>query len=184
MSYDIFFVRRDPGQSFEDAIDATEEDFGDGDPGPLQDVDFEVWDRILPRARTILGDIEVFEDAESRSLTHPRTGIELSLIPGEVAINVGPGQSPVDSVELMHTVYMLARAVEDETGLEGYDPQLGEPITDVRAEKGRGPKPARHAEQEDQDHGPTGVITRPERPEKVQVPERPSRRRWWEFWKP
>ena len=184
MSYDIFFVRRDPGQSFEDAIDATEEEFADGEPGPLKDVDFEVWERILPRARAILGDIEVFENAESRSLTHPPTGIELSLIRGEVSINVDPGQSAVDSVELMRTVYALARAVEDETGLEGYDPQLGEPVTDVRAEKGRGPLPTRHAEQEDEDHGPTGVITRPERPETAPVAQPPAPRRWWEFWKP
>ena len=38
MSYDIYFVRRDPGQSFEDALDATEESF-EGDPGPLSEGD-------------------------------------------------------------------------------------------------------------------------------------------------
>ena len=30
----------------------------------------------------------------------------------------------------MAKVYELARVVEEETGLEGYDPQLGEPISD------------------------------------------------------
>ena len=35
MSYDIFFVRRDPGQTFEDALDGVEESYESGDPGPL-----------------------------------------------------------------------------------------------------------------------------------------------------
>ena len=55
MSYDIYFVRRDPGQSFEDALDATEESF-EGDPGPLSPVELEQWDEVLPVARAVLGD--------------------------------------------------------------------------------------------------------------------------------
>ena len=52
MSYDIYFVRRDPGQSFEDALDATEESF-EGDPGPLSPVELEQWDEVLPVARNL-----------------------------------------------------------------------------------------------------------------------------------
>ena len=33
MSYDIFFVRRDPGQTFEDALDSLEDSYEGGDPG-------------------------------------------------------------------------------------------------------------------------------------------------------
>ena len=49
MSYDIFFVRRDPGQTFEDALDGLEASFEDGDPGELTEVDLEHWDALLPR---------------------------------------------------------------------------------------------------------------------------------------
>ena len=42
MSYDIYFVRRDPGQSFADALDATEDSF-DGDPGSLGSAELEQW---------------------------------------------------------------------------------------------------------------------------------------------
>jgi len=43
MSYDIFFVRRDPGQSFEDALDDLEQSYEGGDPGPLTPDDLELW---------------------------------------------------------------------------------------------------------------------------------------------
>ena len=36
MSYDIFFVRRDPGQTMEDALADVEDSYEGGDPGPLQ----------------------------------------------------------------------------------------------------------------------------------------------------
>ena len=58
MSYDIFFVRRDPGQTFEDALDELEESFENGDPGELTEVDLEHWDALLPLVREILGDVE------------------------------------------------------------------------------------------------------------------------------
>ena len=55
MSYDIFFVRRDPGQTFEDALQDVEDSYEGGDPGPLTDTDLEVWDALLARARDVLG---------------------------------------------------------------------------------------------------------------------------------
>jgi hypothetical protein len=35
----------------------------------------------------------------------------------------------------MERVYALGRAVEQETGLEGYDPQLNQPLTDLAHSK-------------------------------------------------
>ena len=52
MSYDIFFVRRDPGQTFEDALDSLEDSYEGGDPGPLTEEDLELWDAVLPRAQS------------------------------------------------------------------------------------------------------------------------------------
>ena len=87
VSYDIYFVRRDPGQSFEDALDATEESF-EGDPGPLSPIELEQWDEVLPAARAVLGDVEEFSDETTRELSDRDTGIELSLFNGEIAIHV------------------------------------------------------------------------------------------------
>jgi len=203
MSYDIFFVRRDPGQTFEDALDDLEGSFEGGDPGELTDVDLEHWDAILPLAREILGEVEVDdEDEETRELTAVASGVELTMIQGEVAIRVPDERSPGDDLELMQAVYDLAHAVEDVTGLEGYDPQLGEPVSDRPEDE----TPTRRrwpddAEDEDDTGGrggigagqPVGARTlsgaaaadpRPEMaPDVPRDRSTVGSRRWWEFWK-
>jgi hypothetical protein len=204
MSYDIFFVRRDPGQTFEDALDDLEGSFEGGDPGELTDVDLEHWDAILPLAREILGEVEVDdEDEETRELTAVATGVELTMIQGEVAIRVPDERSPGDDLELMQAVYDLAHAVEDVTGLEGYDPQLGEPVSDRPEDE----TPTRRrwpddADDEDDTGGrgrlggagqPVGARTlsgaaaadpRPEMaPDVPRDRSTGGSRRWWEFWK-
>lgn len=189
MSYDIFFVRRDPGQAFGDALDDLEGAFENGDPGPLTDVDLEYWDALLPRAREILGDLEVDdEDDESRQLVARSTGVELTLIAGEVEIHV-PDDRPVeDDLELMSEVYELARAVEDVTGLEGYDPQVGEPVSggpDHDSPRRVWPGDDADDDATDDDLAGTGTTRSLTLPD--MTPDGPhghrAARRWWEFWK-
>jgi hypothetical protein len=129
VSYDIYFVRRDPGQSFEDALDATEESF-EGDPGPLSPVELELWDELLPVARAVLGDAEEFRDEMTRELTDPATGIQMSLFNGEMAIHVPVAARDETGGAVMVKVRRLAKEIERVTGLEGYDPQSGEPVSD------------------------------------------------------
>ena len=133
MSYDIFFVRRDPGQTFEDALDSVEESYDGGDPGPLTDEEIELWDALLPHAREVLGSqVEITQDdEETRELTDALTGIGLTFFQGEFEIHVPAEAAAGRDPELLDTVYELARAVEDATGLEGYDPQLGVPLSDT-----------------------------------------------------
>lgn len=187
VSYDIYFVRRDPGQSFEDALESTEESFAGGDPGPLTQVELEQWERILPHAKSILGEIEEFTGESKRELSHPATGLQLSIFPGEISITVPYWQSDEDSVAVMEKVYGLARAVEDETGLEGYDPQLREPVRDAHRTAPHVPRADISQRLEADEFPQTAQIppfpekARPERGE--EVPHEPKTRRWWEFWK-
>ncbi len=193
MSYDIFFVRRDPGQTFEDALEDLEESYDGGDPGPLTDEDLELWEAVLPAAREILGpSAEISQDDdETRELTDPVSGIGLTLVSGEVQVHV-PEHRPAgggDDLALMSTVYELARAVEDATGLEGYDPQLGEPVSDS---SDTSPTRRQWADEPgDEDDGPAGAPSRRPEPPRAVDPEpfdpEPADappRRWWEFWKP
>lgn len=189
MSYDIFFVRRDPGQAFEDALDELEGSFENGDPGALSEADLEHWDALLPRALDILGELDLEEDDESaRRLVARASGIELSVIPGEIEIHVPDDRAVDDDIELMSEVYELARAVEDVTGLEGYDPQVGEPVSDHDDDvtTRRSWPVATPDDDEDDDVSPTGTTGPQHVPD--MAPDRPAprdlaQRRWWEFWK-
>ncbi|MDQ1586687.1 MAG: hypothetical protein QOH80_2052 [Actinomycetota bacterium] len=180
--YDIFFVRRDPGQSFADALEETEESYH-GDPGPLSAAEREQWDRLVARARDTLGPVEEFATDTSRELSHPGTGIEISMIAGEMTITLvdaGPGQ---DSIDLMTKVYALARIVEDETGLEGYDPQLEEPVSTPTEALPPGQHPSAGSDEEDiraRTVAAAAVLEAPKEPGSALTPDR----RWWEFWKP
>lgn len=189
MSYDIYFVRRDPGESFEDALDNTEDSFRSGGPGPLSSAELEQWDRILRHAREIFGEIEEFGDQSTRELSHGPTGVQLSIFSGEVSLRVRDPAPDQDEVSIMEKVYVLARAVEAETGLEGFDPQLSEPVTDAPQTPPRStlPKPSRDTDSENFDARvaasgpqpqPTPDVTRDD----DSGPQRTSAR-WWEFWK-
>lgn len=193
MSYDIFFLRRDPGQSFEDALEDIESSYVGGDPGPLTEEDLELWDAILPAAREILGSTAELtqDDEETRELTDPVTGIGLTFFQGELEIHVPENRVGGDDVALMQTVYDLARAVERATGLEGYDPQLGEPVSDASESS---PTRRRWADdlpdEDDEDDGRVGAGSRsvPGPRTLRREPFAPERadgrpRRWWEFWK-
>ena len=184
MGYDIYFVRRDPGQPFEEALDDTEDAF-DSDPRPLDEDEVEQWDRVVPRAREILGEVDVFADEVSRELTDRSTGIELTMTPLEVAITVPYGEAVDDSVALMTKVYALARVVEEETGLEGYDPQLGEAVSDVGPESlPARPLPAAPPDDEPGSGQATSPAAGPPPGETPAAPGRPGARHWWEIWKP
>lgn len=194
MSYDIYFVRRDPGQSFEDALDDLEASYDEGDQPELTDSDLEVWEALLPRAREILGEIEVVEDDEStRQLAARDSGIELTLISGELEIHVPTPPPGADGLQLMSTVYALARAVEEETGLEGYDPQVGEPVSaafdDDLPSRRRWPDDPDDDEDEPVGRRRPAATVAPVgdqrpfmAPDRSQAAERSSRR-WWEFWR-
>ena len=184
MSYDIYFVRRDPGQSFADALDATEESY-DGDPGPLGSAELEQWERISVRAAQLLSDVEDFSTPTSRELSDAATGIQLSMIADEMTITVPDERPEQDSVALMAAVYALARIVEDETGLEGYDPQLQEPVTDPRL-RASSLGPQTTGRPRDDDRWDDSVAT-PSRTDETSTESTPpsafAQRRWWEFWK-
>ena len=189
MSYDIYFVRRDPGESFEDALDATEESF-EGDPGPLSPVELEMWDDVLPVAREVLGDVEEFSDETTRELSDRKTGIQLSLFNGEMAIHI-PVAARDEGGDVMAMVHKLAKAVERVTGLEGYDPQLGEPISYQSDGTAAGSRREWDEDSEDDfDSESTGTSTslpvirtrRAKEPASASDEDQPGRRQW-EFWK-
>ncbi len=188
MGHDIYFVRRDPGQSFDEALEQTEEAY-EGDPGPLTAAELEQWDEVLPHVREVLGDVEVFGDEATRELTHAKTGIELTLFNGEITIHV-PQEDP--DPDVLSTVQGLALAVERATGLEGYDSRLGAPVSGP--EGSAGPSHRESTEGSDdwdddwddgaESDGTSTTLPAFRRPvDDDGEPTSASPRRWWEFWR-
>jgi len=79
MSYDIYFLRREPGQSWEDTMDASEERAEDGkEPSrPAQ------WDQVVSSVREVLGDVSVLEGPPNWEITDEKTAIQVSCFAGE-----------------------------------------------------------------------------------------------------
>ncbi|MDX3234902.1 hypothetical protein PV392_04225 [Streptomyces sp. ME03-5709C] len=139
MSYDIYFVRRGDDQSWAAAPESPEFDDATFDedaevlvPAELLDA----WDRIVPQARTLLGEVELFETGESYELSHGGTGIQLSICGDEVTITVPYWHSGENAVRVLGQVYALSVVVELETGLAAYDPQVEAPLSELSPEHG------------------------------------------------
>ncbi|WP_055587789.1 hypothetical protein [Peterkaempfera griseoplana] len=139
MSYDIYFVKRREGQSWAEALEALEID----DEAPYEDTNqpvplvlIDAWDRIVPQARALLGEVDLFEDGESCELSHAGTGIQLSVFQDEVSITVPYWHSGDDAARVLDQVYALGAVVERETGMDGYDPQAEAPLSELTPQRG------------------------------------------------
>ncbi|MEV7786250.1 hypothetical protein AB0O72_12705 [Streptomyces sp. NPDC088106] len=130
MSYDIYFLNRRDGQSWDEVLETMEGAAEDSEPIPARLL--EAWDRIVPQARALLGGVDVTEyEQESRDLSHSDTGIDLSVFGDEVSITVPYWHAGNDAAVVLGKVFTLSAIVEKETGLTAYDPQVERPLADA-----------------------------------------------------
>ncbi|MGX1476114.1 UNVERIFIED_CONTAM: hypothetical protein RKD50_004922 [Streptomyces canus] len=130
MSYDIYFLCRRDGQSWDEVLEAMEDAAEDSEPIPARLL--EAWDRIVPQARGLLGDVEITEyEQESRDLNHTGTGIGLSVFGDEVSITVPYWHAGNEAAVVLDKVFALAAIVENETKLTAYDPQVERPLRET-----------------------------------------------------
>ncbi|MFG2943780.1 hypothetical protein [Streptomyces adustus] len=133
MSYDIYFLNRRDGQSWNEVLEAMEDTAEDSEPIPAPLL--EAWDRIVPQARRLLGPVEITEyEQESRDLSHSGTGIGLSVFGDEVSITVPYWHAGDEAAVVLGLVSALAAVVEKETGLTAYDPQTERPLVEAPME--------------------------------------------------
>lgn len=135
MSYDIYFINPRPGQSWAEAIEELEAATEDADqmvPTELLDA----WDRIVPQARELLGEVDLFENGETCELSHDDTGIQLSIFVNEVAITIPYWHTGDKAAQVLSQAYALAAMVERETGLRAYDPQVERPLSELPPQHG------------------------------------------------
>jgi hypothetical protein len=185
VSYDLLFLPRARGQSWPDALAALDagsgEGVGSGRPLPAEDV--ERWERLLPRVREMLGRAEELSADDVRELTSDQTGMQLIMRPGVLTLSVPFWYEGEAAVDIMRIAYDVAAAVRDETGMEGWDPQLEEPV-DV---SGKGPAAdrafgrLRPTTPWTGGGGSAGAADREPFEPSEESAGRP--RRWWEFWR-
>ncbi|MEV7071983.1 hypothetical protein ACIQJT_17645 [Streptomyces sp. NPDC091972] len=131
MSYDIYFLSRRDGQSWDEVLEAMEDAAEESESIPARLLG--AWDRIVPQARALLGEVDVTEEEqESRDLSHSDTGIDLSVFGDEVSITVPFWHTGDDAAGAARKVFALAGIVEKETGLTAYDPQMERPLMDIQ----------------------------------------------------
>ncbi|WAU85583.1 hypothetical protein O1Q96_41330 [Streptomyces sp. Qhu-G9] len=130
MSYDIYFLSRRDGQSWDEVLGVMEDAAVESEPIPTHLL--EAWEQIVPQARTLLGEVEITEyEQESRDLSHSGTGIDLSVFGDEVTITVPYWHAGDDAAVVLGQVSALAAIIEKETGLTAYDPQTERPLVET-----------------------------------------------------
>lgn len=125
MSYDIYFLKHDPGQSWEDALDALEEQAAA--PDVLTRPPY--WDQVVSGVRYILGDVSVLENPPGWEIGHERTGIQVSCFSREWSITVPYWSDGEAAVAITGHLRAIAGIVQAATGLEAYDPQVEMAVT-------------------------------------------------------
>jgi len=129
MSYDVHFLERRPGQSWEEVLEQLEEAAAtEAEDGPPYPPEFAAaWARVVARARELLGEITELD----YEFDHEATGIQFIASPGECSLSVPYWHQGADAEQVMAKVFALADAVESETGLEAYDQQLDKSVREM-----------------------------------------------------
>lgn len=128
MSYDLTFVSRNEGQTWDEALAAAEELPVDAaGPDPV------IWGAILAAARDAFGEVDVSRDDEGFELSHEATGVHVSYDGRAAAISVPYWYTGGRAAAIVTRLYALGAAVERASGLAGYDPQVELALADAAA---------------------------------------------------
>lgn len=95
------------------------------------DADLAAWGRLIPLIREDLGQVEVSEGPPSWDISHGPTGLQVSLYEGRWTASVPYWAHGRQAVHILKTLYRVAEIVARETGTQGQDLQLKQPVAKV-----------------------------------------------------
>jgi len=125
VSFDLYFLERRPGGSWDDALAALE----GGDEGRAFRPDEESrWVAVEAAFRSLIPGAEVFVGDDHRELSDLETGLQLSMSPGEISLSVPYWYEGAGAEQMTDTLRDVVHAVEEATGLVAFDPQANEPF--------------------------------------------------------
>jgi hypothetical protein len=126
VSFDLYFLERESGETWQDAMDRVEE--AAANPSPLDDADLASWDAVREQVRPLLPHAEEFTGESHRELSDDASGIQLSLSHGELSLATPYWYSGPAAQAMVDRLRAVAIAVETGTGLTAYDPQADAPF--------------------------------------------------------
>lgn len=125
MSYDIVFVRREPGQSWDDAFEALETITAESNEATAMDP--AVWRQIVEGIRRI--NPTVTEDGNE--LIDDETSIQIQCWDSSASITVPYWHTGDAAKAVVQKMYVYAAVITACSGLEAYDNQLGLGMADA-----------------------------------------------------
>lgn len=134
MSHEVVFLPHILGQTWAEAVSrartaAREED------QRIVAARLEPWPRLVLHAAEILGQIQEYRGRGQRELVHPVTRLRFTFF-GEDGVIALPYWYDGPVARMAATMaYRFAGAVEQETGLSAYDPQLRAPLGEMPLER-------------------------------------------------
>jgi hypothetical protein len=126
MSFDLHFLSPEPGQSWEEAMEALEA--AAEEERPLDDASLATWDRIKAAVTGTLPDATEHVGERHREVSDEATGIQLSMFTGELSLTLQYWYSGPDAERVVGLLREVVAAVEGATGLTAYDPQADAPF--------------------------------------------------------
>ncbi|ACU69226.1 hypothetical protein Caci_0273 [Catenulispora acidiphila DSM 44928] len=134
MSHEVVFLPHILGQTWAQALAAARTAAREEDPRIVA-ARLEPWPDLVLHAAQILGQIEEFRGRGQRELVHPVTRLRFTFF-GEDGVIALPYWYDGPVARMAATMaFRFAHAVESDTGLAAYDPQLRTPLSEMGLEK-------------------------------------------------
>lgn len=124
MSYDLYFTRRAPGESWAEKLETV-------DALEVREPDPVAWSHVLAGARELLGEVRVIEYPPDWELEDDVTGISVQHWQGGWDVTIPYRTHGEEARRMVRLLYQVAALVERVSGFECFDPQLGLPLSEV-----------------------------------------------------
>lgn len=141
MTYDLYVLRVEPGQDWQDAL---ADQVGGGDepewpPAELEAGELRAWHRIVERVHSEVGPVTGECTATRAELALEEPSVRLDYFSDHAAVKIPFGYSGAAALRALHHGYRIAGIVADETNTVAVDPRIGRRLPRLAALPGGQP---------------------------------------------
>jgi len=133
VTYDISFLRVQPGRTFDETMEELNSAYDpDAEPDPMKLTGDQraAWDRLTQRVSQEVGPIRSDEYLHGLTLWRdgPAGHLQLDYAGDSASIEIPCRYPDQAALPIMDEAYRIARIVEEESGLEGYDAEVEQSV--------------------------------------------------------